>query len=107
VSLHVASGRFTSVLDPKQIVGLAPWQEANARFITVASTVGPKRMSPNGPQQRIAAAKRSRFVRECSTPGRGGARDRGLAYLVDLPQPDLPGRKVIVRSPSQGGAHMP
>jgi hypothetical protein len=49
-SLHVASGRFTSVLDPKQIVGFAPWQEANARLITVASAVGPKRTSPNGPQ---------------------------------------------------------
>jgi len=26
-SLHVASGRFASVLDPKRIVGFLPWQE--------------------------------------------------------------------------------
>jgi len=27
MSLHVASGRFTSVLNPKQIVGFVPWQD--------------------------------------------------------------------------------
>jgi hypothetical protein len=29
MSLHVASGRFTSVLNPKQIVGFVPWQDVN------------------------------------------------------------------------------
>jgi hypothetical protein len=27
MSLHIASGRFTSVFNPKQIVGFVPWQD--------------------------------------------------------------------------------
>jgi hypothetical protein len=87
VSLHVASGRFTSVLDPKQIVGLAPWQEANARFITVASTVGPKRMSPNGPQQRIAAAKRSRLSGNVRRRAVGARETEALPILLTCHSP--------------------